>query len=61
MSSMRLRSNNPARYKEGITDFGLSITARVPLLTEPNQKNPGSPQAKQDKPGHLLGLQQAAV
>jgi 3,4-dihydroxy 2-butanone 4-phosphate synthase/GTP cyclohydrolase II len=60
MTSMRLMSNNPAKY-DGIADFGLSITARVPLLVEPNQENLLYLRAKQSKMGHLLGFQQAAA
>jgi 3,4-dihydroxy 2-butanone 4-phosphate synthase/GTP cyclohydrolase II len=60
MTSMRLMSNNPAKY-DCIADFGLSITARVPLLVEPNQENLVYLQAKQNKLGHLLGFQQAAA
>jgi 3,4-dihydroxy 2-butanone 4-phosphate synthase/GTP cyclohydrolase II len=60
MTSMRLMSNNPAKY-DCITGFGLSITARVPLLVEPNQENLVYLRAKQNKLGHLLGFQQAVA
>jgi 3,4-dihydroxy 2-butanone 4-phosphate synthase/GTP cyclohydrolase II len=55
ITSMRLMTNNPAKYG-GIADFGLTITERVPLLTEPTVDNLQYLKTKQAKMGHLLGL-----
>jgi 3,4-dihydroxy 2-butanone 4-phosphate synthase/GTP cyclohydrolase II len=60
ITSMRLMSNNPAKF-EGIADFGLSISARVPLLTRPNKENRAYLQAKQTKLRHMLGLREVAA
>lgn len=55
MTSMRLMTNNPAKY-DSIAAFGLSITERVPLITEPNCENVHYLKTKQEKMGHLLGF-----
>jgi len=57
---MRLMTNNPAKYNS-IADFGLSVTARVPLVIEPNRENLAYLRTKQNKMGHLLDLQEAAA
>jgi 3,4-dihydroxy 2-butanone 4-phosphate synthase/GTP cyclohydrolase II len=38
IASMRLMTNNPDKY-ESIAEFGLSISERVPLITEPTLDN----------------------
>jgi 3,4-dihydroxy 2-butanone 4-phosphate synthase/GTP cyclohydrolase II len=55
MSSMRLMTNNPAKY-DGIAEFGLTISERLPLITEPTPDNVQYLQTKQRKMGHLLGF-----
>jgi 3,4-dihydroxy 2-butanone 4-phosphate synthase/GTP cyclohydrolase II len=60
VTSMRLMTNNPAKYN-GIADFGLSISARVPLVTQPNKENVAYLRTKQAKLGHLLEMQEAAA
>jgi 3,4-dihydroxy 2-butanone 4-phosphate synthase/GTP cyclohydrolase II len=55
MSSMRLMTNNPAKY-DGIAEFGLVISERVPLITEPNRHNVQYLRTKQEKMGHVLGF-----
>lgn len=55
VTRLRLMTNNPAKF-DGIADYGLKITARVPLLTEPNCENVKYLHTKQTKMGHLLGL-----
>jgi 3,4-dihydroxy 2-butanone 4-phosphate synthase/GTP cyclohydrolase II len=55
MTSMRLMTNNPAKY-DGIAEFGLTISERLPLITEPNCENVHYLKTKQAKMGHLLGF-----
>jgi 3,4-dihydroxy 2-butanone 4-phosphate synthase/GTP cyclohydrolase II len=52
---MRLLTNNPAK-RVGLEAFGLEITDRVPLVTEPTESNRNYLRVKQAKLGHLLGL-----
>ena len=52
---IKLMTNNPRKYN-GITDYGLVITERVPLRITPNRENAAYLRAKQDRLGHLLGL-----
>jgi len=53
LSSIRVMTNNP-RKLVGLEGYGLQITARVPLLADPNRENRGYLQVKRDKLGHLL-------
>jgi 3,4-dihydroxy 2-butanone 4-phosphate synthase/GTP cyclohydrolase II len=55
MTSMRLMTNNPAKY-DGIAEFGLTISERLPLITEPTLDNVQYLRTKQAKMGHLLGF-----
>jgi 3,4-dihydroxy 2-butanone 4-phosphate synthase/GTP cyclohydrolase II len=55
ISTMRLMTNNPAKYG-GLDGFGLEIVERVPLRTTPNDENIAYLRAKQAKLGHLLDL-----
>jgi 3,4-dihydroxy 2-butanone 4-phosphate synthase/GTP cyclohydrolase II len=55
---MRLMTNNPVKY-QGIADFGLEITERVPLLSAPQGENVRYLNTKQALMGHLLGLGEA--
>lgn len=59
IKNMRLMTNNPLKY-DGITDFGLQIAERVPLLAVTHAENLGYLQTKQRLFGHLLGLQETA-
>lgn len=52
--SMRLLTNNPAK-RAGLEGYGLSISERVPLETEPTPQNIEYLRAKREKLGHLLG------
>ncbi|MDZ4827218.1 MAG: bifunctional 3,4-dihydroxy-2-butanone-4-phosphate synthase/GTP cyclohydrolase II [Actinomycetota bacterium] len=56
ITTMRLMTNNPAKYG-GIDGYGLEIVERVPLRTEPNHENIAYLRTKQDKLGHLLGIE----
>jgi 3,4-dihydroxy 2-butanone 4-phosphate synthase/GTP cyclohydrolase II len=53
LSSIRIMTNNP-RKLVGLEGYGLEITERVPLLTDPNVENRAYLDAKRDKLGHLL-------
>jgi 3,4-dihydroxy 2-butanone 4-phosphate synthase/GTP cyclohydrolase II len=53
---MRILTNNPAK-RVGLEAFGLEIVDRVPLITEPTERNYNYLYAKQVKLGHLLGME----
>ena len=55
MTSLRLMTNSPTKY-DGIAAFGLSISERVPLITEPTLDNVQYLRTKQEKMGHVLGF-----
>ena len=55
VTTMRLMTNNPAKYG-GLDGFGLEITGRVPVNTEPTSHNNAYLRAKKDRMGHLLDL-----
>ncbi|MSQ24086.1 MAG: bifunctional 3,4-dihydroxy-2-butanone-4-phosphate synthase/GTP cyclohydrolase II [Chloroflexi bacterium] len=55
VTKMRLLTNNLAK-RVGLEAFGLDVVERVPLVTVPNETNLRYLQAKQNKLGHLLGL-----
>jgi 3,4-dihydroxy 2-butanone 4-phosphate synthase/GTP cyclohydrolase II len=52
---MRLMTNNPKKYG-GIDGYGLEIVERVPVHTVPTDENIAYLRAKQNKLGHMLGL-----
>ena len=56
ISTMRLMTNNPAKYG-GLEGYGLEIVERVPLRVLPNHENIGYLRTKQEKLGHLLGIE----
>ncbi len=58
ITTMRIMTNNPAKYG-GLEGFGLEIVERVPLSIAPNAENIAYLRTKQDKMGHLLGLEAA--
>jgi 3,4-dihydroxy 2-butanone 4-phosphate synthase/GTP cyclohydrolase II len=60
VSSMRLLTNNPAKYG-GLDGYGLEITERVPLLTVPTEQNIAYLRTKQERLGHLLDLGDEAL
>jgi 3,4-dihydroxy 2-butanone 4-phosphate synthase / GTP cyclohydrolase II len=53
VTTMRVMTNNPAKYG-GLEGFGLEITERVPLLTQPNPENIAYLRTKRERMGHLL-------
>ena len=53
VTTMRLMTNNPAKYG-GIEGFGLEVTGRVPLISEPNPENVSYLRTKAERMGHLL-------
>ena len=53
--SMRLLTNNPGK-RAGLEGYGLRISERIPLQTEPTAQNVGYLRAKREKLGHLLDL-----
>ncbi len=59
--TMRLLTNNPAK-RAGLEGYGLSISARVPIQTEPTPQNIEYLRTKREKLGHLLdGLPEATA
>lgn len=55
VTKMRLMTNNPSKYG-GLEGFGLEITDRVPLQTVPTEQNIAYLRTKQNRMGHILGL-----
>lgn len=59
ITTLRLMTNNPAKYG-GLDGFGLEITGRVPLVSQPNPENLEYLRTKRERLGHLLdGLDDA--
>jgi len=56
VQKMRLLTNNPSK-RVGMEAFGLEAVERVPLIAEPTDRNRQYLRVKQDKLGHLLGLE----
>jgi 3,4-dihydroxy 2-butanone 4-phosphate synthase/GTP cyclohydrolase II len=53
ITTMRTLTNNPSK-RGGLEGFGLHITERVPLLTEPNPENIAYLRTKRERMGHML-------
>jgi 3,4-dihydroxy 2-butanone 4-phosphate synthase / GTP cyclohydrolase II len=53
VSSMRLMTNNPAKYG-GLEGFGLNIVERVPLESSPTAFNIDYLRTKRERMGHML-------
>ncbi|MFM7069233.1 MAG: bifunctional 3,4-dihydroxy-2-butanone-4-phosphate synthase/GTP cyclohydrolase II [Actinomycetes bacterium] len=53
ITTMRLMTNNPSKFG-GLEGFGLQITGRVPLLSDPNPENIDYLRTKRERMGHLL-------
>jgi 3,4-dihydroxy 2-butanone 4-phosphate synthase/GTP cyclohydrolase II len=53
LTSIRIMTNNP-RKLVGLEGYGLTISGREPLTTEPTSENRDYLAVKRDKMGHLL-------
>jgi len=51
--SVRLITNNPSK-SEGLGQFGIDVTGRIPILIEPNPKNKEYLRTKMEKSRHML-------
>jgi 3,4-dihydroxy 2-butanone 4-phosphate synthase / GTP cyclohydrolase II len=51
--TMRLLTNNPAK-RAGLEEYGLQVTGRVPLASQPHPENVRYLRTKRDRMGHLL-------
>lgn len=56
VTNLRLLTNNPAKYG-GLDGFGLEVVDRVPIQTTPTPHNIAYLKTKQERMGHLLGLE----
>ncbi len=56
LRSLRLLTNNPRKIA-GLQGHGLRVTERIPLEVDPNPYNERYLEAKREKMGHLLHLQ----
>lgn len=55
ISKMRLLTNNPKKM-EGLSDYGLEITERVPIQVKYSKEDIKYMQTKKEKMGHILKL-----
>jgi GTP cyclohydrolase II len=55
IKSIRLMTNNPQKLTD-LTDFGVKITERIPLIIQPNVHNEFYLRTKAEKSGHMLNL-----
>lgn len=53
LSTIRILTNNPRKIV-GLKGYGLTVTKRVPIETEPSEENLDYLKAKKDKLGHYL-------
>ncbi|WP_067826516.1 bifunctional 3,4-dihydroxy-2-butanone-4-phosphate synthase/GTP cyclohydrolase II [Nocardia inohanensis] len=60
VNSVRLLSNNPAK-QSGLTAHGVTVTDRVPLLTQPTEHNVHYLRTKRDRMRHELTEVEVAV
>ncbi|KTD25218.1 bifunctional 3,4-dihydroxy-2-butanone-4-phosphate synthase/GTP cyclohydrolase II [Legionella maceachernii] len=56
VESLRLLTNNPKKV-ESLENFGLKVCERLPLAVEPTPENREYLRTKQQKLGHLLGIE----
>ncbi|MGI0128629.1 MAG: GTP cyclohydrolase II [Thermoplasmata archaeon] len=57
VKSIRIMTNNPAKMKD-LTDHGVQIVGRIPVIVPPNDHDRAYMATKQAKLGHLLNLEQ---
>ncbi len=55
LTSIRLITNNPMKMV-GLEAYGLEVVERVPVVIPPNESNSHYLATKQEKMGHLLGI-----
>jgi len=60
VSSVRLMTNNPAKFT-GLSDYGITISDRVPLRVAPNPQNAGYLLTKATRLDHELGDNEAQL
>jgi 3,4-dihydroxy 2-butanone 4-phosphate synthase/GTP cyclohydrolase II len=53
LSSIRLMTNNPSKIV-GLEGYGITITERIPLNTNPRKENIEYLKTKRDKLGHMI-------
>lgn len=53
VSQVRLMTNNPKKV-EGIAQYGLTVTERIPIVIKPSEPNAFYLRTKRDRMGHLL-------
>lgn len=56
VTTLRLLTNNPSKYG-GLKGYGLEITQRIPLLSDPTEENFFYLQTKREKMGHQFDYQ----
>ncbi len=56
VTKLRLLTNNPAKYG-GLDGFGLEVVGRLPIQTTPTPQNIAYLTTKQERMGHMLGLE----
>lgn len=57
ITTMRLMTNNPAKYS-GLSGYNLSITERIPLLSNATKENRNYLLAKKEKLGHFIDIRE---
>lgn len=55
LKRIRLMTNNPGKIS-GLEEYGIEITERVPILIPPNEYNSKYLSTKEQRMGHILGL-----
>lgn len=55
LTTIRLLTNNPKKI-EGLENYGLKITERVPIIIKPNKNNKKYLETKKEKLGHMIDL-----
>jgi len=60
LSSIRILTNNPKKIR-GLEGYGLSVTAQVPIVHEPNPHNERYLRAKRERLGHTIHHQALAL